>query len=76
MILDQYKKTFAEVLAGKTSMAVEDLLPLIETPPQSDMGDLAFPCFSLAKALKKAPPVIAQELASELTAEGMAMRAM
>ncbi len=30
------------------------------------MGDYAFPCFTLAKTLKKAPPAVAKELASEL----------
>ncbi len=34
----------------------------IESPKDSKMGDLAFPCFLLAKAMKKAPPMIANEL--------------
>lgn len=73
MIIDQYKKKFGEVLASKTGMAVEDIVLLIETPPQSDMGDLAFPCFSLAKALKKAPPAIAAELTQGMRDEGQGM---
>ena len=39
---------------------------MIELPPQADMGDLAFPCFTLAKTLKKAPQVLATEIASEI----------
>lgn len=70
MILENYKKNFAELLAPKTGMSVEDILPFIEQPPQADMGDLAFPCFSLAKSLKKAPPMIAGEIAGGLSAEG------
>ncbi len=36
---------------------------LIEIPPQPELGDCAFPCFSLAKELKTAPAVIAQKIA-------------
>ncbi len=35
-------------------------------PPNRDLGDLAIPCFKLAKALGKAPPVVATELADAL----------
>lgn len=35
----------------------------IETPPDPKLGDLGFPCFKLSKSLRKAPPVIAQEIA-------------
>jgi len=41
-------------------MNVEVVLP-IEEPPEG-MGDFAFPCFSLAKELKKAPEAIATEI--------------
>lgn len=39
---------------------------LIEYAPDNIEGDLAFPCFQLAKELKKAPPVIASELTEKL----------
>lgn len=39
---------------------------VIETPPTPDLGDLAFPCFSLAKIMRKAPPIIAKELEEKL----------
>lgn len=42
---------------------------LIERPPDPEMGDYAFPCFALAKALKKAPAMIATELAADLKGE-------
>lgn len=38
----------------------------LEVPPSSEMGDYAFPCFKLAKILKKAPPVIASELKEKM----------
>ncbi|MDF2626234.1 MAG: arginine--tRNA ligase [Symbiobacteriaceae bacterium] len=43
---------------------------LLEAPPSPDLGDLAFPCFHLAKELRKAPAAIATELAERLRAEG------
>ena len=41
---------------------LESLVGLIETPPQQEMGDYAFPCFALAKVFRKAPAQIANEL--------------
>ena len=44
-----------------------DLAARIEQPPDGTLGDYAFPCFTLAKALRKAPPKIATELAASMT---------
>ena len=41
-----------------------------ETPPDEKMGDLAFPCFPLAKVMRKAPAAIAAELAEKFPAGG------
>lgn len=46
------------------------LLHEIQTPPDPSMGDLGYPCFRLAKAMKKAPPVIAQELVAKIKERG------
>lgn len=40
----------------------EKIKALVEVPPSYDMGDYAFPVFSLAKIFRKAPPKIAEEL--------------
>ena len=40
----------------------EEIRTLVEVPPSYDMGDYAFPVFSLAKVFRKAPPKIAEEL--------------
>lgn len=45
-----------------------NVLPLFETPADTANGDIAFPCFRLAKELRKAPPLIASELAAEIGA--------
>jgi len=42
----------------------EDLAALLEVPPEQSMGDYAFPCFKLSKALRMGPPMIAQKLAA------------
>lgn len=39
----------------------------LETPKDAAQGDFAFPCFRLAKVLKKAPPQLAQEVVTKLT---------
>ena len=40
----------------------EDLAALLEVPPEKSMGDYAFPCFRLSKALRMGPPMIAKKL--------------
>ena len=42
------------------------IVGLLETPKNSDMGDLAFPVFSLAKTLRKAPQIIALDLSEKI----------
>ncbi|MBN1896270.1 MAG: arginine--tRNA ligase [Candidatus Aenigmarchaeota archaeon] len=43
---------------------------LLEVPPKAEMGDYAFPCFSLSKKMKKAPAEIAKDIASKMKASG------
>ncbi|HHT27549.1 MAG TPA: arginine--tRNA ligase [Firmicutes bacterium] len=43
-----------------------DLNRLVEVPPDPTLGDFAFPAFSLAKILRKAPAQIAQDIAAEI----------
>lgn len=50
------------------SMTAADIVALIEVPPDVAMGDFAFPCFRLAKVLRKAPPMISDALANTLNA--------
>lgn len=51
---------------GVEDFPLEKVSGMLETPPNPAMGDIAFPCFQLAKALRKAPPVIAAELAAAI----------
>jgi len=61
-----FKGEVAKLLAKATSLKEFEIEPLIEIPPSPDLGDFAFPCFVLAKQMKKAPNLIAQELAGKI----------
>ena len=61
------KTKIAELLAEKIEgFDVEKVEQLLEVPPKADMGDFAFPCFQLAKVFRKAPNMIAAELAEQI----------
>lgn len=57
-----FKAKIAETIADVTKINKEELQSYMEIPKDSKNGDYAFPCFRLAKELKKAPPVIASEI--------------
>ena len=64
-----FKEEIAQSISQITNIPKENIYQYIETPPESKMGDYAFPCFKLAKDLKKAPPVIAQDIKAGLDKE-------
>ena len=61
---------FKEIIAKKISIATEidtkELENYIEIPPNKEMGDYAFPCFKLAKTLRKSPMIIAEEIKGKI----------
>ncbi|MBR3058032.1 MAG: arginine--tRNA ligase [Clostridiales bacterium] len=59
-----FRKAVATKVSDITDLDLETVNRLVEIPPQDDMGDYAFPCFSLAKTMHKAPNMIAAELAT------------
>ena len=62
----QFKKEIAKKIAEATELDISEIEGYIEVPPSSDMGDYAFPCFRLAKILKKSPMLIAEELKEKI----------
>ena len=58
-----YKQYIAEKLKIE-GVSAQEIASYITATPSQDMGDYALPCFRFAKALRKAPVVIAQDLAS------------
>ncbi|EMC44821.1 arginine--tRNA ligase [Streptococcus mutans] len=55
-----------EIAAIVPALEQETILNLLEKPKKSSMGDLAFPTFSLAKTMRKAPQIIASELVGQI----------
>jgi arginyl-tRNA synthetase len=58
-----FRKKVIDLLKKEVKVDVDKLL---EIPPNSELGDFAFPCFILAKELKKAPNKIAEELSNKI----------
>lgn len=65
-----YKKKIAELIKSQVELDLEKIEQLIEIPPKPEMGDYAFPCFQLAKSMRKAPNMIAEELKDKFDKEG------
>lgn len=62
----QFKTKIAEEISNVTNINKEELEGYIEMPKNAKNGDYAFPCFRLAKELKKAPPMIANEIKEKI----------
>ena len=63
-ILDALKATLGD--PGMTDVQIASAL---EVPPDTAMGDFAFPCFKLSKALRKPPAMISDALAGAIQAD-------
>lgn len=64
--MKDFKMQIAEKIAEVTSIDVNEIKGYIEIPKDANMGDYAFPCFSLAKSLRKAPQMIATEIKEKI----------
>ncbi len=61
-----FKAILCSALSAASGLDEDQLGGMIETPPNPEIGDLALPCFKLAKTFRKAPPAIAAELKEKL----------
>ena len=69
--LEEASRLVSAAFGAEAPLTLDQIFALLERPPTEDKGDIAFPCFQVAKALRKAPPMIASELAKKLeTAKG------
>ena len=66
-----FKEYVCKEIAQKTGLDEEAVGGALEIPPEQKLGDLAFPCFVLAKTLRKAPPLIAKDLAQQFADDKM-----
>lgn len=57
-----FKEKISEEISKITKIDKNELYEYIEMPSDNNMGDYAFPCFRLAKTMKKSPQIIANEL--------------
>ncbi|HIT73181.1 MAG TPA: arginine--tRNA ligase [Candidatus Fimicola cottocaccae] len=61
-----FKMEIAKLISSAADIDVNEVISAIEIPPNSEMGDYAYPCFKLAKVFRKAPPMIANELVEKI----------
>lgn len=57
-----FKEKISEEISKITKIDKNELYEYIEMPSDNKMGDYAFPCFRLAKTMKKSPQIITNEL--------------
>lgn len=61
-----FKKEIAKFIANAVKFNENELESYIEVPKDSTNGDYAFPCFRLAKELKKSPVIIANDIKEKI----------
>ncbi len=64
-----FKGYITDKLVSFTELDKDTVSNALETPPDEKLGDLAFPCFPLARVMRKAPPIIAKELAEKFNGD-------
>ena len=65
-----FKEEIAKAIAKHVEgLEVAEIMDMVEVPQDTKMGDYAFPCFKLAKVLRKAPPLIAKGIAEGIGEE-------
>ena len=75
--MQDFKIAIANCLKEKIEdLTLEEIVALIEVPPNKEMGDFAFPCFKLAKVFRKTPNMIAADLAENIEAKGAISKVM
>jgi arginyl-tRNA synthetase len=69
--LKSFKIHIAQKAAAAAGVDEAQLIHLLEIPPSDEMGDLALPCFHFSRTLKKAPAVIATDLAGKIAPDNI-----
>ena len=64
--MTDFKNIIAEAISKAVNLGREEIYGYIEVPKDTQNGDYAFPCFKLAKSLKKAPPLIAKDISEKI----------
>ncbi len=61
-----FKEQISKAIEKVINVDYTELETFIEEPKDQENGDYAFPCFRLAKELRKAPQMIAQEISQNI----------
>ena len=61
-----FKEKLASAISKELKVAKKEVLTLMEIPPDSKLGDYAFPCFRFASKLKKIPGEVAKGLSKKI----------
>lgn len=64
-----FKEEIAKEISKILDISLDEVVSSIEVPKEKSQGDYAFPCFRLAKVLKKSPQIIAEELSTKIKFE-------
>ena len=67
-----FKEEIAKLIAEHVEgLEISEIQDMVEIPQDPKMGDYAFPCFKLAKVLRKAPPLIAKGIAEGISGDSL-----
>ena len=64
--MTDFKKEIANAISKATNLDFGEIYGLMEIPKDTSNGDYAFPCFKLAKIMKKSPMQIAEEIKTNI----------
>jgi arginyl-tRNA synthetase len=62
-----HSPAIVSAIAAHVPLSEDDVRDALQLPPDPEMGDVGFPCFPLAKLMRKAPNAIAAELADAIS---------
>lgn len=69
------QKIAAAITKMGQTLSEDEIYKALVLPPQSNLGDLAFGCFILAKSLKKGPPQVSAEIAQNIEIDNNLIKA-
>lgn len=64
--MNSFEQEIASALEATGTFTADAALKLLSVPPDTTHGNFTIPCFSLAKTMRKAPKIIAEELAAQV----------
>lgn len=73
-VLQTAKQDALKLLKAALGKAYTPSVSDLEVPPDVSMGNIAFPCFGIAKGLKRNPAELATEIAAKVAPKGLILR--